>query len=100
MTPAAMAGSILYILHHIFVITNLYLVSGIFLRLRRTTNFGALGSIYRDYPGRRGSRHDSDLFAGRCTAAFRIHRQIGACCSAPSTPAPTGPEESFCLSEY
>jgi multicomponent Na+:H+ antiporter subunit D len=51
MTQAAMAGSILYILHHIFVITNLYLVSGIFLRLRRTTNFEALGSIYRDYPG-------------------------------------------------
>ena len=50
MTQAAMAGSILYILHHIFVITNLYLVSGIFLRLRRTTSFGSLGSIYRDYP--------------------------------------------------
>jgi multicomponent Na+:H+ antiporter subunit D len=50
MTQAAMAGSILYILHHIFVITNLYLVSGIFLRLRRTTSFASLGSIYRDYP--------------------------------------------------
>jgi multicomponent Na+:H+ antiporter subunit D len=50
MTQAAMAGSILYIFHHIFVITNLYLVSGIFLRLRRTTSFGALGSVYRDYP--------------------------------------------------
>jgi multicomponent Na+:H+ antiporter subunit D len=51
MTQAAMAGSILYIFHHIFVITNLYLISGIFLRLRRTTDFCALGSIYRDYPG-------------------------------------------------
>jgi len=51
MTHAAMAGSILYILHHIFVITNLYLVSGIFLRLRRTTAFEMLGSLYRDYPG-------------------------------------------------
>jgi multicomponent Na+:H+ antiporter subunit D len=49
-TPAAMAGSILYVIHHIFVITNLYLVSGIFLRLRRTTQLPALGSIYRDYP--------------------------------------------------
>jgi multicomponent Na+:H+ antiporter subunit D len=49
-TPAAMAGSILYILHHILVITNLYLVSGIFLRLRRTTDLSELGSIYRERP--------------------------------------------------
>ena len=50
LTPAAMAGSILYILHHIFVITNLYLVSGIFLRLRRTTHLLELGSVFRDRP--------------------------------------------------
>ena len=51
LTQGAMAASILYIFHHIFVITNLYLISGIFLRLRRTTAFAALGSIYRDHPG-------------------------------------------------
>jgi multicomponent Na+:H+ antiporter subunit D len=50
MTQGAMAASILYMFHHIFVITNLYLVSGIFLRLRRTTEFSSLGSIFRDYP--------------------------------------------------
>lgn len=50
MTETAMAASILYIFHHIFVITNLYLISGIFLRLRRTTDFSALGSLFRDYP--------------------------------------------------
>jgi multicomponent Na+:H+ antiporter subunit D len=50
MTQTAMAASILYIFHHIFVITNLYLIGGIFLRLRRTTEFSALGSIFRDYP--------------------------------------------------
>jgi multicomponent Na+:H+ antiporter subunit D len=50
MTQTAMAASILYIFHHIFVITNLYLISGIFLRLRRTTDFSALGSTFRDYP--------------------------------------------------
>jgi multicomponent Na+:H+ antiporter subunit D len=50
MTPPAIAASMLYIFHHIFVITNLYLISGIFLRLRRTTDFSALGSIYRDHP--------------------------------------------------
>jgi multicomponent Na+:H+ antiporter subunit D len=50
LTPAAMAASILYVLHHIFVITNLYLISGIFLRIRHSTAFDALGSIYRDRP--------------------------------------------------
>jgi multicomponent Na+:H+ antiporter subunit D len=50
MTPPAIAASVLYIFHHIFVITNLYLISGIFLRLRRSSDFCALGSIYRDYP--------------------------------------------------
>jgi multicomponent Na+:H+ antiporter subunit D len=39
------------VFHHIFVITNLYLISGIFLRLRRTTQLASLGSIFRDYPG-------------------------------------------------
>lgn len=34
MTQAAMAASILYVFHHIFVITNLYLISGIFSTLR------------------------------------------------------------------
>ncbi len=50
MTQTAMAASILYIFHHIFVITNLYLISGIFLRLRRTTEFSALGSVFREHP--------------------------------------------------
>ena len=51
MTKTAMAASMLYIFHHIFVITNLYLISGIFLRLRRTTDLAALGSIVRNHPG-------------------------------------------------
>lgn len=50
MTGPALAGSLLYVVHHIAAITNLYLVSGIFLRMRRTTDFGLLGSLYRDYP--------------------------------------------------
>jgi multicomponent Na+:H+ antiporter subunit D len=50
MTPAALAGAIFYVLHHIVVITNLYLVSGVLLRLRRTTDMAGLGGIYRDQP--------------------------------------------------
>ena len=50
LTPAALAGAIFYVLHHIVVITNLFLVSGVMLRLRRTTDMAGLGGLYRDQP--------------------------------------------------
>jgi multicomponent Na+:H+ antiporter subunit D len=50
LTPAALAGAIFYVFHHIVVITNLYLVSGVLLRLRRTTDMAGLGGLYRDRP--------------------------------------------------
>jgi multicomponent Na+:H+ antiporter subunit D len=49
-TPAALAGSILYVLHHMLVITTLFLVSGLFLRQRRTTDLRELGGLYRSRP--------------------------------------------------
>ena len=50
LTPAALAGGIFYVLHHIVVITNLFLVSGVLLRLRRTTAISGLGGLYRNQP--------------------------------------------------
>src|SRR5688500_13103913 len=50
LTPAALAGGIFYVLHHIVVITNLFLVSGVLLRLRRTTDMTGLGGLYRSQP--------------------------------------------------
>lgn len=50
LTVAALAGAIFYVLHHIIVITNLFLVSGVMLRLRRTTDISRLGGLYRDQP--------------------------------------------------
>jgi multicomponent Na+:H+ antiporter subunit D len=49
-TPAALSGSILYMLHHMLVITTLFLVSGLFLRQRRTTDLRSLGGLYRSQP--------------------------------------------------
>jgi len=49
-TPLALAGSILYVVHHMLVITSLFLVSGLFLRMRRTTDLAALGGLYRTQP--------------------------------------------------
>jgi multicomponent Na+:H+ antiporter subunit D len=50
LSPAALAGGIFYVLHHIAVITNLFLVSGVLLRLRRTTNMAGLGGLYQTQP--------------------------------------------------
>ena len=49
-TPAALGGSILYMLHHMLVISTLFLISGLFLRRRRTTELHALGGLYRSQP--------------------------------------------------
>jgi len=49
-TPAALGGSILYVLHHMLVITTLFLVSGLFLRQRRTTDLRELGGLYQRQP--------------------------------------------------
>jgi multicomponent Na+:H+ antiporter subunit D len=49
-TPLALAGSILYMLHHMLVITTLFLVTGWFLRQRRTATLAALGGLYRSQP--------------------------------------------------
>ena len=49
-TPAALGGSILYMLHHMLVISTLFLISGLFLRRRHTTDLRALGGLYRTQP--------------------------------------------------
>ncbi len=49
-TPLALTGSVFYIIHHIIVKTNLFLVSGVVYRLRGTYQLGKLGGLYRPYP--------------------------------------------------
>ena len=75
LTPAALAGGIFYVLHHIVVITNLFLVSGVLLRLRRTTDMAGLGGLYRTQPAFSALAMVPDLLAGRCATAVRLSRQ-------------------------
>jgi multicomponent Na+:H+ antiporter subunit D len=49
-TPLALAGSVFYIMHHIIVKANLFLVSGAVNRLRGTYELKPLGGIYRESP--------------------------------------------------
>jgi multicomponent Na+:H+ antiporter subunit D len=50
-TPLALAGTVFYLLHHIVVKTNLFLVAGIVKRLGGTLELGGLGGLYRSRPG-------------------------------------------------
>jgi multicomponent Na+:H+ antiporter subunit D len=50
-TPLALAGAIFYIMHHIIVKTNLFLVSGVTQRLTGTDELKKLGGFYVAYPG-------------------------------------------------
>ena len=74
-TPFALAASILYMLHHILVITNLYLVSGLFLRMRRTIELPALGGLYRTHTGGRSAGDGSALLARRRASPLGLPRQ-------------------------
>ncbi len=49
-TPLALAGSIFYITHHIVVKTNLFLVSGVALRLRGSCDLKRMGGLYSSAP--------------------------------------------------
>lgn len=49
-TPLALAGAVFYIIHHIIVKANLFLVSGVTHRLTGTFELKKLGGVYSTYP--------------------------------------------------
>jgi multicomponent Na+:H+ antiporter subunit D len=49
-TPLALAGTVFYLMHHIIVKMNLFLVAGIVKRLGGTLELGGLGGLYRERP--------------------------------------------------
>lgn len=49
-TPLALAGAIFYIIHHIIVKTNLFLVSGAVNRLKGTYHLKKIGGLYKNRP--------------------------------------------------
>lgn len=49
-TTAAIAASIFYVVHHIIVKTNLFLIAGAIGHVRGSSELGRLGGLYRDYP--------------------------------------------------
>ncbi|AHK79878.1 NADH/ubiquinone/plastoquinone [Ectothiorhodospira haloalkaliphila] len=49
-TPLALVGGVFYIMHHIIVKANLFLVSGLVYRLKGTYELKELGGMYRSHP--------------------------------------------------
>ncbi|MFY0663100.1 MAG: Na+/H+ antiporter subunit D [Natronospirillum sp.] len=49
-TPLALVGGVFYIMHHIIVKTNLFLVSGLVYRLLGSYDLKKLGGVYRERP--------------------------------------------------
>jgi multicomponent Na+:H+ antiporter subunit D len=50
-TPLALAGSVFYLIHHILVKANLFLVAGAIEKLRGTGRLASLGGLYASRPG-------------------------------------------------
>ena len=49
-SPLAIAGAVFYIIHHIIVKTNLFLIGGIVNEIKGTFALNKLGGIYKAYP--------------------------------------------------
>ena len=49
-TPLALAGTVFYLVHHIIVKTNLFLISGTIQKLRGTEELKELGGLYKSLP--------------------------------------------------
>jgi len=50
-TPLGIAGAVFYIIHHIVVKTNLFLISGIIQRIGGSFQLRDLGGLYASHPG-------------------------------------------------
>ena len=50
MTPLAVMGAVFYLLHHIIVKTNLFLIAGVSRRLTGSSDLYAIGGLYRTAP--------------------------------------------------
>jgi multicomponent Na+:H+ antiporter subunit D len=50
-TPLALVGAVFYLIHHIIVKANLFLVGGLVKRLRGATELKSVGDLWRTHPG-------------------------------------------------
>ena len=49
-TPFAIAGAVFYIIHHIIVKTNLFLITGVVEKIKGTSELDKVGGLYKHFP--------------------------------------------------
>ncbi|CUH62096.1 Na+/H+ antiporter subunit D [Thalassobacter stenotrophicus] len=49
-TPLALVGAVFYLVHHIIVKANLFLIAGVAQRISGSTELGAIGGLYKGAP--------------------------------------------------
>jgi multicomponent Na+:H+ antiporter subunit D len=49
-TPLALAGTVFYLMHHMIVKTNLFLISGVVHHLKGSYKLKYVGGVYREHP--------------------------------------------------
>ena len=77
-TPLALSGTVFFIVHNIFVKTNLFLVSGVSHRFHGTYDLKKLGRHLPLPPVGLHAVPAVGVLPGRSAAAFRVLRQAGA----------------------
>ncbi|MEM7525391.1 MAG: Na+/H+ antiporter subunit D, partial [Pseudomonadota bacterium] len=50
LTPLALAGAVFYLVHHIIVKANLFLIAGVASRVAGSTELGKIGGLYKSAP--------------------------------------------------
>jgi len=50
MTPLALAGAVFYLVHHIIVKANLFLIGGVVQRIAGSSDLGKIGGLYKTAP--------------------------------------------------
>jgi multicomponent Na+:H+ antiporter subunit D len=75
-TPLAIVGAVFYLVHHIIVKANLFLVAGVAKRIAGSTDLSAIGGLYKTAPLPWGAVPDPRLFAGRVSTAQRVLGEI------------------------
>ncbi len=71
-TPLALVGAVFYLIHHIIVKANLFLIGGVINRVAGSFDLDRLGGLYRSQPAAGGAVPGAGFLARRIPAALRL----------------------------
>ncbi len=77
-TPLALVGAVFYLVHHIIVKANLFLIAGVAQRLAGGTELDRIGGLYKSAPLPGGAVPDPGVLAGRFSAAVGVLGEVSS----------------------